>query len=145
MSFPATLKNLSLDNLSESIDKVSSLRITVDLWSQFLNIFEPYKTQDVYAQFFILLIDNIYSRLPDNELVKFISEYRSNDDVRFNEMFERSFNGKPRDPYKEFTNQLLRENIFVTSNKNVVPLIAVFCAVSDLKVTNYMTKTIETK
>lgn len=113
------------------------------MWSFILKVFEQYKTQDLHVQFMIVLLDRKSVKLPDIngaiELVRSIREHCSNIDIgirayAFNMLEFYVENTHFIDPYKEFINQLLRENIFVTSHKSAVPLIAVFCAMKGFKV-----------
>lgn len=135
---------MSFDNLLESIENVGALKMTLDLWSFILKVFEPYKTQDSHVQFMIVLLDRKSIKLPDikgaMELVRSIKEHCSDIAIKIRaEVFVNILqflveNKHSLDPYNEFINQLLRENIFVTSQKNAVPLIAVFCAMKGFKV-----------
>lgn len=124
---------------------VAALKMTVDLWSFLLKVFHPYKTQDLFVQFMIVLLDTKSGKLPDAngaaELVQSIKKHcsvvrisiRALVFINIQNFIVRS-DPYVDDPYKGFINQLLREDICVTSHKNAVPLIAVFCAMKGLKV-----------
>ncbi|KAL5288852.1 MOV10.2 family protein [Megaselia abdita] len=143
--FKDTLANLSFDNLAQSVSRVSGLRITADFWFHLLKSFEPYKKQKVCAQFMVELVNKIYDRLPDGNLtIKLVDSIKDYCSAKvkisaslfvITKQFRNSFkkDNQTQNTYKVFINQLLRENILVTSQKAGVPLISVFCAMKGLE------------